>query len=106
VERASEHPLAHAIVEAANERGLAVPAVQGFDSPVGKGVVGTVEGRSIAIGNASFLRELGIVTDALEQEAERQRGDGATAILVAADGEPIGVIAIADPVKASAAEAL
>jgi Cu+-exporting ATPase len=106
VEQASEHPLAHAIVAAAAERKVALAPVQEFDSPTGKGVVGMVEGRPIALGNAKFLSELGIATDALEAEAERARTDGATAILVAIDGKAAGAIAIADPIKATTANAL
>jgi P-type Cu+ transporter len=106
VERSSEHPLAAAIVAAANERGIALAPVMGFDSPTGKGAVGMVERKRIVLGNAKFLAELGIVTDALASEAERLRGDGATAIFVAIDGKAAGVIAIADPVKATTPAAL
>jgi Cu+-exporting ATPase len=106
VERASEHPLAHAIVQAATAQKLALSQVQDFDSPVGKGVVGTIEGRAVVVGNANFLRELGIATDALAGSAEQLRRDGATAIFVAIDGKAAGVIAIADPVKATTPEAL
>jgi Cu+-exporting ATPase len=106
VERSSEHPLARAIVEAAAERNIELAAVRGFDSPTGKGVIGVVERRRVVLGNARFLNELGIATAALEPEAERLRGEGATAIYVAVDGKAAGIIAIADPVKESAAEAL
>jgi Cu+-exporting ATPase len=106
VERASEHPLAHAIVQAAAERKLPLAQAQDFDSPVGKGVVGTVEGRAVTVGNANFLQELGIATDALAQRAEQLRHDGATAIFVAIDRRAAGVIAVADPVKATTPEAL
>jgi Cu+-exporting ATPase len=106
VERASEHPLARAIVEAAAERKLALTEAKEFDSPTGKGVVGIVEGRRIALGNARFLAELNIDTGALASEAERLRQDGATAIFVAVDGRPAGIIAIADPVKASTPAAI
>jgi P-type Cu+ transporter len=105
VERASEHPLALAIVAAAQERGLNMSAVSGFDSPTGKGVVGTLDGRRLALGNAKFLRELGIPTNA-EQDAERLRHEGATAIFLAVDGKVAAVIAIADPVKRTTPEAL
>jgi Cu+-exporting ATPase len=106
VERGSEHPLARAIVEAAAERNIELVPVQGFDAPAGKGALGMVERRRVALGNASFLRELGITTDALEAWAEQQRGEGATAIFAAIDGKLAGAIAIADPVKDSAADAL
>jgi Cu+-exporting ATPase len=106
VERASEHPLAQAIVTAASERALETARVLGFDSPAGKGVVGLVERRRLAIGNARFLAELGIATASLDDEAERLRRDGATAIFVAVDGRPAGVLAIADPVKSGTPAAL
>jgi P-type Cu+ transporter len=106
VERSSEHPLARAIVEAAAERKIELAPVRGFDSPAGKGAIGMVERRRVALGNASFLRELGIASDTLENAAERQRQDGATAIFVAIDGRLAGTIAIADPIKDSAADAL
>jgi len=106
VERASEHPLARAIVDAAAERKIALPNVEDFDSPTGKGALGTVESRKIALGNSHFLAELGIATSALDAEAERLRQDGATAIYAAIDGKAAGIIAIADPVKATTPEAL
>jgi P-type Cu+ transporter len=106
IERASEHPLARAIVDAAGERGIAVPEVTGFDSPTGKGVVGTVEGRRIVLGNANFLAESGISTAALDSDAERLRRDGATAVFLSVDGKAAGIIAIADPVKPTTPAAL
>jgi Cu+-exporting ATPase len=106
VERGSEHPLAAAITAAAAERKLPLSDVRGFDSPAGKGVIGTVEGKRLALGNARFLDELNINTSALAGEAERLRGDGATAIFLAVDGTAAGVIAIADPVKATTPDAL
>ncbi|HKA78439.1 MAG TPA: heavy metal translocating P-type ATPase [Xanthobacteraceae bacterium] len=106
VETASEHPLALAIVAAAQERKLALSAVTEFDSPTGKGVVGVIDGRRLALGNAKFLRELGIATGDLEPDAERLRHDGATAIFLGIDGKAAAVIAIADPVKATTPEAL
>jgi Cu+-exporting ATPase len=106
VERASEHPLARAIVEAAAERNIAPAEVAQFDSPTGKGAIGVVAGRKVALGNSHFLGELGVATAALDPEAERLRQDGATAIYMAVDGKVAGVIAIADPVKATTPEAL
>jgi heavy metal translocating P-type ATPase len=106
VERASEHPLAAAIVAAAPLRKIELGRVQGFDSPVGKGVVGVVERCRVVIGNGSFLSELGIATAPLDAEAERLRRDGATAIYVALDGKIAGIIAIADPVKETTPAAL
>jgi Cu+-exporting ATPase len=106
VERASEHPLARAILDAAAERKISVPEVTGFDSPTGKGVIGMVEGRRIVLGNANIFEESKISTAALETEAERLRGDGATAVFLAADGKAAGIIAIADPVKPTTPAAL
>jgi P-type Cu+ transporter len=106
VEKASEHPLASAITAAAQERGLTLSDVSDFDSRTGKGVVGIIKGQRISLGNASFLKELGIDTAPLESEAERLRQDGATAIFLAVDGKVAGVIAIADPIKSSTPEAL
>jgi P-type Cu+ transporter len=106
VERASEHPLARAIVDAAGERSIALPEASGFEAPTGKGVTATVEGRRVVIGNAKMLADSGIATTSLDSEAERLRGDGATAVFVAVDGKAAGVIAIADPVKPTTAEAL
>jgi P-type Cu+ transporter len=106
VEKASEHPLAVAIVAAAQERGLVLAAVSEFDSPTGKGVVGVVEGRRVALGNANFLNESGIDTAALAGEAERLRQDGATAIFLAVDRSVAAVVAIADPIKATTPAAL
>jgi P-type Cu+ transporter len=106
VEQASEHPLADAIVRAAKERGLPFTSVTNFDSPAGKGALGTVEGKSIALGNAKFLAELGVDTGALSAEAERLRADGATAIFMAVDGKAAATFAIADPVKPTTPAAL
>ncbi|MBR1090834.1 heavy metal translocating P-type ATPase [Bradyrhizobium manausense] len=106
VERSSEHPLADAIVRAAKERNLALADVQEFDSPTGKGVTGKVGGRSVLLGNSNFLKSAGIETQLLETQAEKLRGDGATVINVAVDGRLAGILAIADPVKASTPDAL
>jgi len=105
-EKASEHPLALAIVAAAAERKLTLSEVSAFDSPTGKGVLGTVDGRRLALGNARFLGETGVDTAALQEAAERLRQDGATAIFLGVDGKAAAVFAIADPVKATTAEAL
>ena len=106
LERSSEHPLAAAIVQAATARGLALTAAQDFDSPVGKGVIGTVENRRIAIGNRRFLAELGIDVAPLQAESEKLGQGGATVVLVAVDDEAAGLIAIADPIKASTPKAI
>jgi Cu+-exporting ATPase len=106
VERASEHPLADAIVRAAKEKQLTLGAVEGFDSPTGKGATGTVDGKAVVLGNARYLSSIGIDTAALDVEAERLRRDGATVINMAVDGGLAGLFAIADPVKASTPDAL
>ena len=105
-ERGSEHPLAAAVVKAAAERGVGTAPVRGFNSSAGKGVVGMVEGKRLALGNAQFLAELNIDAAALTQEAERLRGDGATVIFLAVNGQLAGAVAIADPVKETTPGAL
>jgi Cu+-exporting ATPase len=106
VERASEHPLADAIVRAAKEKALPLGQVEQFDSPTGKGATGRIDGKTIVLGNAKYLGTIGIDTKALDADAERLRRDGATVINIAVDGTPAGLFAIADPVKASTPEAL
>ena len=105
-ERASEHPLALAIVREASDRKIALSEVSEFDSPTGKGVTGTVDGRKLVLGNAKFLAEFGVSPDSLQEEAERLRLEGATAIFLAVDGAPAAVFAIADPVKPTTPEAI
>jgi P-type Cu+ transporter len=106
LERASEHPLARAIVAAAQERGLRLSEPRDVDSPIGQGIFGSVEGRAVAIGNARFLTQRGVALGALERQADALREGGATAIFVGIDGKAAGVIGIADPVKATTPEAL
>ena len=106
VENASEHPLAKAIVAAAAERGIALAKATDFDAPAGKGVIATVEGRRIVLGNIAFLAELKIAAGALKAQADALRQDGATAIYLADGAMAVGIIAIADPIKASTVPAL
>ena len=106
VERASEHPLAQAVLAAANERGLAIPEVSEFDSPVGRGVHGLVEGHTVALGSATFMASRNLDPSPLSDQADQLRQGGATAIFVAVDDTVAGVLAIADPVKATTIEAL
>jgi Cu+-exporting ATPase len=106
LERASEHPLARAIVAAAAERKIDLEEPAEFDSPVGKGVVGRLGARKVALGNVKLLADLSIDASAAEAEADRLRAEGATVIHVAIDGKVAGVIAIADPIKPTTAEAL
>ncbi len=106
VEQASEHPLAEAIVKEARGRKLALAKVMGFDSPSGKGAIGMVERKRIVVGNAKFLAELKIATEALEPQAEAMRADGATAIFVAINGRIAGIVGIADALKATTPKAI
>lgn len=106
LERSSEHPLAAAIVRNATERKLSFATVEDFESPVGKGVTGTVDGRHLIIGNRAIMADAKINTTALDTDAEAFRTDGATAIFVAIDGKAAGIIAIADPIKATSQAAV
>ncbi len=106
LERASEHPLAAAIVAAARQRGLAIEDVANFASVTGKGVTGSIGGRRVAVGNIKLLEDIGIAMASLEARADELRRDGATAMFVAIDGGPAGVIAVADPIKATTRAAL
>jgi len=106
VERASEHPLAMAIVMDAQQRKLVLAPVSDFDSPVGKGVIGTVDGQVIVSGSAKFLSEHGIATESLVASAEAQRQRAATVIFVGIGGKLAGFVAIADPIKATTPQAL
>lgn len=102
LERGSEHPLAAAILKAAETEGLTLAPAEDFDSPVGRGVIGRVEGRSMAIGSRGFIAEQGADLSGLEAEAEVLRLQGASVIFMAMDGKAAGLMAIADPVKANA----
>lgn len=106
LEQGSEHPLAEAIVEGAKVRGAQIGKADGFEAVTGKGVMGHVGGRKVALGNDALMRDLGIDGGALAGKADALRGDGRTAMYVAIDGRAAGLVAVADPIKASAAEAL
>jgi Cu+-exporting ATPase len=106
LERSSEHPLAAAIVRSANERSLSLTPAEDFDSPVGKGVTGAVDGRKLVIGNRRIMTEAGIDTSKLAANADELRREGATAIFVAIEGKAAGIIAIADPIKATTPAAI
>jgi P-type Cu+ transporter len=106
LERSSEHPLAGAIVAAAEERGLTPPPAEDFATHGGKGVTGRVAGRHVAVGTRVLLEELGVPTAALAEPAEALRRDGQTVMLVAIDAKPAGLLAVADPIKPSAPEAI
>jgi len=106
LERASEHPLAAAIVKGAQEKNIELTAVSEFRSITGKGVTGTVEGRAVALGNLKLFEELAIEPGELPSRAETLRGDGQTVMLLAIDGKAAGLIGVADPVKASTPDAI
>lgn len=106
IERASEHPLAGAILTAAKERRIEVPEVADFRSIPGKGAIGTVEGRRVAVGNRALLAELGVDAAVLDAQARALESEAQTVVFVAIGGTPAGLIAIADPIKSSAADAV
>jgi Cu+-exporting ATPase len=106
LERGSEHPLAAAIVKAAEDRGLALSPVEGFASQTGRGVRGTVEGRMVGLGNPAFFEGRGLDFSALAERAKAERGEGRTVVFLAVDGKPRALLAVADPLKDSAREAI
>jgi Cu+-exporting ATPase len=106
LERVSEHPLAAAVVAAATERRIVVPAVRDFESVTGKGVVGLVDGRRVAVGNRAHLEALGIETEGLADRADVLRRDGQTVLYVAIDGRPAGLLGVTDRIKPSSIEAI
>src|ERR1700722_4075177 len=106
LERGSEHPLAAAIVRAAADRGLTLGNVEGFESVSGKGVTGIIDGRKVALGNRALMQAIGIDVDALEAAAHDWRIDAATAVFAAIDGKAAGVMAVADPIKVTAPDAV
>jgi Cu+-exporting ATPase len=106
VERGSEHPLAVAIVAAAKERNLKLFDAQGFQSITGKGVIGKVNGRVIAVGNSRLLEQLQIDASKLQEKAEAWRKDGETVMFVAIDDKPAGLLAVSDPIKETTPEAI
>ena len=106
VERGSEHPLGAAIVAGAADRGVAAPAASGFESVTGKGVTGRVALRRVAVGNQALMTDLGVDVGPLAARAESLRGEGATAVFVAADGRLAGLLAVADPIRSGAPEAV
>jgi len=106
LERGSEHPLAHAIVEAARERGLSLASVGDFSSTTGGGVAGHVEGREIKVGSLRYLESAGVPVERAKEKGDQLCAEGQTVLFVALDGALAGLIAVADPIKPSAAEAL
>ena len=106
LEQGSEHPLAEAIVEAAKERELKLSSTQEFESETGRGIRGKTDGRKVAVGNRKLFEALSIDMDELADEAEELRIEGATAMFVAIDGKPAGILAVSDPIKESTPEAI
>jgi Cu+-exporting ATPase len=106
LERGSEHPLASAVVGAAEERGLTLSKATDFQALTGKGVAGVVDGRAVLLGTAALLAERGVSTDAATARAEALRADGATVLLAAVDGRLAGLLSAADPIRASTPEAV
>jgi Cu+-exporting ATPase len=106
LEQASEHPLAHAIVAGAKERGIALSKTSKFESITGKGVRGVVDGRSVTLGNRAVLEQFHIPVDELSGKAEALRAEGQTVMFVAVDGRPAGLVGVADPIKPTTPEAV
>jgi Cu+-exporting ATPase len=106
LDQGSEHPLAEAIVRAARERGLVLDKPESFDSVSGIGVRGTVAGRSLALGNTALMEQVGVAVDAMRSEAEALRAEGASVMHLAVDRRLLGILAVADPVKAATPEAV
>ncbi|RUV30614.1 heavy metal translocating P-type ATPase, partial [Mesorhizobium sp. M5C.F.Ca.IN.020.32.2.1] len=106
LEKGSEHPLAEAIVEGARERGVKIPDVGGFEAVTGKGVSGTVSGKDVALGNAAMMADLGIHIASISTSAEALQAQGKTAMFVAVGKKLAGIVAVADPIKATTSEAI
>jgi Cu+-exporting ATPase len=106
LERASEHPLAAAIVDGSKDRELVLSDAEDFQSVTGKGITGKVDGHQVAVGNRAMMDDLANVSEAVADRAEALRGDGQTVILVAVDGEIAGLVGVADPIKESTPEAI
>jgi len=106
VERGSEHPLAAAIVAAATDRRLPLPMAENFESITGKGVQATVESDRVALGNIRLMQDLGVEVGALQERADALRGDGATVMFLARNGQAAGLVAVADPIKATTPDAI
>ena len=106
LERGSEHPLAEAIVEGAEAQGAARQETMDFEAVTGKGVRGTVGGRAVALGNAAMMQEMGLDTGAAEAKADILRAEGKTAMFIAVNGALTGIVAVADPIKPSTAQAI
>ena len=106
LEKGSEHPLAEAIVEGAKQKGIKVGNAENFEAVTGKGVSGTVSGRAVALGNTAMMRDMSLDTSAAEEAADVLRSEGKTAMFVAIEGKLSGIVAVADPIKETTAEAI
>jgi len=106
LEQGSEHPLAAAIVEGARAQGVSITSADSFDARTGKGVVGRVDGRTVALGNAALLADLGVVASQAVQSADALRAEGQTVMFVAVDGALAGTVSVADPIKDTTPEAI
>ncbi len=106
LEKGSEHPLAEAIVEGAKDRGIKVGNAENFEAVTGKGVRGTVSGRAVSLGNSAMMRDLSLDTSTAEDAADVLRAEGKTAMFVAIDGTLTGIVAVADPIKGTTADAI
>lgn len=106
VERASEHPLAAAIVEGAERRGVELKQTTEFNSHTGRGISGTIDSKKLLLGNAKLLQENNVSTETLDAKAEEMRANGQTAMYLAVDGEPAGLVSVSDPIKETSQEAI
>jgi Cu+-exporting ATPase len=106
VERGSEHPLAAAIMQGAQDRALALSSATNFESRTGRGVIASVDGKKVALGNLRLVEEMNVNADGARERAEILRREGQTAMFVALDGRIAGLIAVADPIKSSTADAI
>ena len=106
LERGSEHPLAEAIVEAADAQGAAKAEAADFEAVTGKGVRGRVNGHAVALGNTAMMQEMGLDAANAEEKADTLRAEGKTAMFIAVDGALVGIVAVADPIKDSTAQAI
>jgi Cu+-exporting ATPase len=106
LDQGSEHPLAQTLVAAARERKLTLDKAEGFDSGTGIGVRGSVSGKALALGNTALMEQVGVAVEAMKEQAEALRAEGASVMTLAVDGQLAGLLAVSDPVKANTAEAL
>ncbi len=106
LEKGSEHPLAEAILNGAGKRGLAITKTDDFEAVTGKGVKGTIAGQAVALGNQAMMRDISVDVISVEKQANELRAAGKTAMFIAADGELAGIVAVADPIKATTAAAI